>query len=171
MHNPISMLTESKRVKATRGKEYDPTIEAEKAAYRLKSSNAFPKGELYVPSQAIAGCMINSASFSKVGRRSASQYVAAGMRIVPFEIPLGTENYEIDVRSAVVQRQRIVRWRPLVKEWILNFTILYNPEIISANVLKEILQRAGMIVGILDYRPEKKGPFGTFTVLKLEEIN
>ena len=57
-------------------------------------------------------------------------------------------------------------------EWTLNFQILYEADVIAnPNIIKEILEEAGYRMGLLDYRPQHLGPFGTFTVTKFEAEN
>jgi hypothetical protein len=77
-------------------------------------------------------------------RRTYKDVITSGILIQPEEIPLIADTYEIDARGAVVQRARIVRWRPRFNKWKLNFSItILDDENISIPTLKEILERAG----------------------------
>jgi len=51
----------------------------------------------------------------------------------------------------------------------LDFTISLQDEQLQVNVVKELLDHAGLYVGIGDYRPQRGGKFGKFMVTKFEE--
>jgi len=78
------------------------------------------------------------------------------------------QDWEIDRRPVVIQRARIVRERPMLKEWALEFTIEYDEDEIHKGTLKEIMDYAGRRVGIGDFRPSNGGPFGRFIVTKFD---
>jgi len=162
MNSPKGMLEPKDAIRKTT-KVYDPEIEAEKVAYRTD------KGELYVPNTAIKGSIINASAWKKAGKNALRPLIAAGIRIPQSELLLGTKKYEIDLRTVVIQRARVVKARPMIKDWKLNFEILYNDQLIAdPDIIKEVLTEAGERVGILDFRPQKLGEFGTFTVTKFK---
>lgn len=162
MNSPKGMLEPEEEVKSRLTKR-NPVEEAEKLAYRTK------EGKLYIPSAAIKGCMINASSFKKSGKYALKPIIAGGVRIFEEEIVLDTNKYDIDLRTVVIQRNRIVKARPKINKWEASFTILYNEEMISnPEIIKQILKEGGERVGILDFRPQKSGDFGTFKVTKFE---
>jgi len=162
MNSPKQMLEPKEAIRKTT-KNYIPEEEAEKVAYRTD------KGELFVPSIAIKQSIIGASSYKKAGKNALRPIIAAGIRIPQQEILLGTKDYEIDLRTVVIQRARVVKARPIIKNWKLNFELLYNDTLIGdPNIIKEVLSEAGERVGLLDYRPQKLGEFGTFTVTKFE---
>lgn len=143
-------------------KVYDPKEEAEKCLYKNT------KGEIYQPAEHIYQSMVKAAvDFKFEGKKTYKDVITSGIVISPEEIPLITESpYEIDARGAVVQRARIVRWRPRFNKWKLQFSIdILDDENISVPVLKEILEKAGATKGIGDYRPR----FGRFMVTQFKE--
>jgi len=165
MHSAEAML--KKDVKKNPTKQYDEKIEAEKVAYRNK------KKELIVPSRCLKACFINGASWRKFGNKSAKPIVAGCTRIEPVEILIldnknkSIKKYDIDLRTVVVQKARIVRSRPRLDYWKLKFSIIYNDDIIKdVRVLKLILEEAGQRIGLLDNRPQKYGENGCFKVIK-----
>jgi len=168
-HSASAMLDEPK-AKSNPTKHYDKVEEAEKVCYR----NA--EGFLYVPSRCLKACILNGASWYKVGKKSAKPIIAGGMLIEPVELLLldakgkKIKDYEIDSRSVVVQRSRIVRHRPIIKEWTLKFDIVYNETILpDISLVEEILGEAGMRIGLLDNRPQKYGDNGMFDVVSFKE--
>ncbi len=143
-------------------KVYDPKVEAQRCLY--KNAN----GDIYQPAEHIFQSMVKAAvDFKFEKKRTYKDVVISGILVEPDEIPLiFNGSYEIDARGAVVQRSRIVRWRPRFNNWKLQFTIdILDDENISVPTLKEILERAGTTKGIGDYRPR----FGRFMVTKFSE--
>jgi len=144
-----------------------PGIEedAESRAYRMKDDT------LFIPSAAFYGTLINSSAAYRIGKKSATSLIAGTVRVWPDEISLGTKKYEIDLRPVVVQRSRIVRARPWLKEWTAQFQIIYDSTYgISAELLKKIFTEAGKRIGILDFRPQHRGQFGRFVIGSWKEL-
>ena len=80
---------------------------------------------------------------------------------------LGTYRHDSVV---AVQRQRVLRVRPLFPEWAAEFTVYINPEICNDNDLKAWVETAGNVIGFGDWRPDKGGEFGTFSLESITEI-
>ena len=140
--------------------------QAEIAAYRDAETQ-----ELYVPGIAFQRALIAGAVFSKgKGRSSLQKSAAACLMIKPERISLGTKKYEIDIRPVVVPatRGRINRARPRLDEWKLNLEIEYDDVLLTESQVRKIVDDTGKRVGILDFRPEKKGYFGRFIVVHWE---
>ena len=142
--------------------------EVEKSLYKL------PDGTIYVPSTQIHGTLIEAGKkFQIPGQRKAtfSKIIGGLVMITPDAIKMNPQKFEIDSRAVVVPstKGRIVRYRPKFNEWSLKFTIQnLEPEQIPESELKKILDYAGSYVGIGDFRPNKKGPFGRFMVTMFE---
>ena len=136
--------------------------QAEFAAYRDPDT-----GGLYVPGLNVQRSLIASATYSKgKGRASLQKPVAACVMIAPERIPLGQDTYGIDSRPVVVPatKGRIVRHRPRLDEWELTFEVEYDDTLLTEAELRQVVDDAGSRVGLLDFRPERKGPFGRFMV-------
>ena len=132
------------------------------------------KRQLYVPSYAVYGMIIHTAKQYRARRIPLSNLLAGTIRIEPEKIPLGTDQYEIDVRPVVIQKSRVLKARAKVSNWTLTFTIIYNKKFLPEGIhqtLRQILEDAGVRIGLLDYRPQHMGWFGTFEVaeFKVEE--
>jgi hypothetical protein len=142
---------------------YDPDEEAEKAAYWSSTG----KKVLVCPSEIIYSCILNASSFHKIGKRSAKTILAGSIRIEPAEISFGTSEYTVDTRAVVIQRSRVPKSRARLNEWKLKFNIIYNEnQIPDPQPIRTVLEEAGQRIGIMDYRPQKSGSFGTFKVTK-----
>lgn len=129
------------------------------------------EGRPAIPSTYIINAMKNAAAEFQIkgrGKKTYKKLVGAGLiAIEPDMIPLNApKGWKIDSRPVVVQKARIMRHRPLFPEWSAEFTIYYDEQQFTENIVKEILENAGAFVGIGDYRPERGGPFGRFKVEK-----
>jgi len=132
--------------------------EAEQGAYRLES------GELCQPAEHIYQAMCKAASDFQVkgkGKKTYKGVVAGNVVVTPEFIGHGRNSYAIDARPARIQRARIMRRRPLLRDWSLEFDIqVLDEELLPKEVLSAVLVKAGESVGIGDYRPR----FGRFIV-------
>lgn len=136
--------------------------QAEIAAYRESETN-----ELYVPGIALQSCLIAAATYSKgKGRASLQKPAAACIMINPERILLHRKEYVIDSRAVVnpSTRGRIIKHRPRIIDWSLDFEIEFDNILITEVQLRRIVDDAGLRVGLLDFRPAKKGQFGRFMV-------
>lgn len=157
--------TEEHGVNSSKSKKkvYDPKEEADKCLYKND------KGEIYQPSEHIFQAMVRaSVDFKYEKKKSYKDVITSGILVQPEEIPLIVDsNYEIDARGVVIQRARVIRWRPRFNTWKLQFTIdILDDENISIPVIKEILEKAGATKGIGDYRPR----FGRFMVTQFKAV-
>ena len=170
MNNPASMKAASDEAKV-KGKKSIPTpeVEAESKEYRL------PTGELFIPTVMVFQSMIEAGKLlndPEQPRRRISYRVAAALFPPAVEgFPLMNGNgkpqkkYEIDVRRAVVQNQGIQRARPRIDvPWSIELEMGFDADLVSAEALYMVLATAGKQVGIMDYRPQKRGPYGRFQV-------
>jgi len=145
-------------------KVYDPVEEAKKCLYKTS------EGEIYQPAEHVYQSMVRaSTDFKFEGKKSYKDLIQSRILIEPETIPLITEGeYEIDTRPVVIQRARVLKWRPKFNKWKLKFQLtILDDENISISVAKEILEKAGAAKGIGDYRPR----FGRFMVTKFEETS
>jgi len=151
-------------------KEYNIEEEARASAYIDEIDG---KTQLYIPGYAIYSMIINTAKQYRTRKTSLSSLLAGTIRIEPEKIPLGTDKYEIDVRPVMIKKDRVLKARAMLPKWEAEFFIIYNKQMLPINVietLKTILEDGGLRMGILDYRPQHKGWFGTFEVKAFEVL-
>jgi hypothetical protein len=136
----------------------DWKAEGEKAAYRDEGGN------LVQPAEHIESAMVKAATnFTIPGKRNKTykDLFKAAVFVKPFMIPHEINEYEIDERRAVVQRNAVLRYRPRLDKWRLSFEIEVLDEQLDKSVVRDVLDQAGSFVGIGDYRPK----FGRFKVV------
>lgn len=139
-----------------------PVEQAEHAAYRDPET-----GGLYVPAVAIQRALVSAATFSKgKGRGNLSRVAGACFQVMPERVALGTNEYKVDSRPVVIPatKGRIMRHRPRLDAWELTFNLEYDETLLSEPQVRRIVDDMGARVGLLDFRPEKKGPFGRSVV-------
>jgi hypothetical protein len=166
MSNPAAML---KKADSRGPKKRSPQEEeAETAAYRDA------KGWLVFPSLGVRNAIIEASSMHRVQRRSLKTFVSH-IQIEPADfLPLvdkknkPIKTYETDVRRVVNKTAgAIMVARPIVPEWSMSFTLLFDPQLLPSaadELFAMLLDDAGTRIGIGAYRPAKGGWFGRFTV-------
>ncbi len=145
-----------------------PEEQAEYAAYRDPDSE-----ELYIPGVAVQRGLIAAATYSKgKGRASLQKPVAAGVFVSPERLLLATKEYIVDARSVVIPatKGRIIRYRPRLDNWRVSFEIEFDDELITGDQLRTVVDDCGKRVGLLDFRPACKGPFGRFVVIEWNKV-
>lgn len=157
MHSPNSMM-DKKPNGSRKTVNYVPEDEAKAALHTNKD------GVICVPAMAILGCMREAAKDHKVpgkGRKTLTKYVLSGLHVMPEMIPITPQEWVVDARPVVVQRARVIRWRPRFDEWALTFKInLVDESIFNPTLVRNVIEDAGKFVGLLDFRPY----FGLFEV-------
>ncbi len=140
----------------------DYSKEAEKAIYRDE------KGEIYQPASHIEGALMKAAvNFQITGKGKKTYKDLTKMVIVePFAIPHLYSDFKVDKRPVVINRARVIRYRPRFDKWGLSFTMMVTEDQLPIEVLEEILEYAGRYIGIGDYRPR----FGRFRIEKFKKI-
>lgn len=141
-----------------------PREMAEAKAYKS------PDGQLFIPGTNIFACIISAGSFHKVGKSKVTtqktSLVPAGVVITDLVCPLNTDKYEIDSRSVVIPSTggRIMCHRPRLDAWSTTFHMEIDEDIFTEKFVRLLVDDAGKKIGLGDFRPQRKGPFGRFNV-------
>lgn len=164
MNNPAKM--ERSGGGARTKKIPTPEEEAEASAYRNAA------GELVMPATAVRSSVISGGKFQKIGRYGAQNVMSAYLLLTAEWFPVlavdgkPIVDYEIDSRRAVVQRAGIIRCRAKVKApWVIEAEFEVNEELdLKVEDVEKMIATAGRLIGLGDYRIEKKGWFGAYRV-------
>jgi len=162
-HNPASMRAASTAPKTKKIPTREEEVEA--GLYRDK------RGNCCLPSIAFRSAFLNGLKNKRVGKASAiSVLQPAVLPADEFTIILNQKTgkpfksyEEIDERRAVVQRQGIIRHRPKFINWGCVLSLNIDEDSVPIEHIEEHLNNAGTVIGVGDFRVEKKGTFGTFT--------
>ena len=166
---------EAEQAKATRRvevKQRDPRDEATKNAYIAQD------GSYYFNAFSIPSAMGNAGANHKMrGTRKTLRFVvpsAVRMKRDTITILNGAgpaKSFEVDSRPVTIPatKGRVMRHRPRFDQWGARFEMYVNEALLSVEDAHKLLSEAGESIGIGDFRPEKRGPFGTFRVTKFRE--
>jgi hypothetical protein len=157
---------------------------AEEEAARLCYKNV--RGELYIPVVAFRNSMIAAASGLKLGRLSAKKVVQSSVIprgeqavLIHPETNRPIKDYEIFTTSVVIRnaaaKPRVLRSRPLIPQWSVALEFDLNREFLpgynSTMGIVDLMNRAGQLVGVGDWRPGTSGTYGRFTAELLHAGN
>ena len=151
---------------ASVGHQKSPREEAEPKLY------IGTKGVPIIPQPNLFRCIIDAGKFFKNGKSKVttlkSSLIPACVELegIEFEIK-HKEPWEVDSRPIVnpVTGGRIPCHRPKFNDWALEFTLILDTELMGADLLRDIIDSAGKRIGLGDFRPDRKGPFGRFVVV------
>lgn len=127
-------------------------------------------GKPVLPGPNLMRAFVDAGSFIKAGKSKLStqrtSLVPAGLSIVEIELPLLPGRWETDSRSVVIPSTggRIMCHRPRFDEWRLALTLDVDETLFSEAVARELVDLAGSRIGVGDFRPARRGPFGRFRV-------
>jgi len=132
-------------------------------------------GKLYQPAMTIHRAMIAAASSYKMpggGRKAVTPLIAGAIAFEPEAIPHVRQEWVVDSRTVVVPatRGRVNRYRPRLDKWELRFKLHLLDDRLDTGLVQRILEDAGRMIGIGDYRPQKSGPYGRFRVAEFKAL-
>jgi hypothetical protein len=159
--NVDSVDAKSKAAKGSKAKKQD---DIESYVYRDKDEN------LAIPTEYFRMALIGAAKFKqdpRSPRKSAQDLFKAGIANLTDLRSLGKKEWDyLDRRRVTVQRNGITRVRPaMLAGWHVDFEFqVLLPEYISPGLLNEMVQSAGRLIGVGDFRPT----FGRFQVVGFE---
>lgn len=125
------------------------------------------KKELCLPGEYLRMSLIGAAKFRqdpRSPRKSAMDLFKAAVVSVTQLASLNIKAWDYeDKRRVVIQRSAITRTRPAMKAgWTAKIQLQVNlPEYVSPSLLNEVIQSAGKLIGVGDFRPT----FGRFQVV------
>lgn len=149
--------TKSKAAKNSAAKKTD---DLESYVYRNDD------GELCIPGEYVRQSIIHAAKYRqdpRSPRKSAMDLHKAGVIALTNLCSLGVKEWDYeDRRRVVIQRSGVNRIRPAMKTgWKIECDLMINlPEYISQDSLVSVLNDAGRLIGVGDFRPT----FGRFSV-------
>jgi hypothetical protein len=154
-----------------KGDRGTPRTQAEPKRYADKD------GMLYIPGPNIFAAIIAAGSFHKAGKSKLttmkSSLIPAGLLVDDLVCPLGTSEWEVDSRSVVIPSTggRVMCHRPRVDRWSCTFTLDIDTSMFAPTLVRAIIDDAGKKIGLGDYRPARKGPFGRFVVRQWQVLD
>lgn len=170
-------FTDAAQITATEGNKLslvgDKGTPQEQATAKLYIGH---DGKPMIPQPNLFRCIIDAGKFFKCGKSKVttqkSSLIPACVEIEGIELPIQhKESWSVDTRAVRIPSTggRILCHRPCFNDWKIEFTIKIDTEMISPKLLREIIDAAGRRIGLGDFRPDCKGPFGKFVVTSWKE--
>lgn len=150
--------------KGDRGLSKEEKIKAAEAYLYLQGS------KLVQPSIHIEMAMAKAATefrLAGAGKKTYKEIVQSACFIDGEYIPHKVQEWNVDARATVNQTThgRVMTYRPRLDNWALEFAIEVLDDRADPEVIKSIIQSAGLRKGIGSYRPR----FGRFEVTKFKQ--
>lgn len=123
---------------------------------------------LAIPGEYFRMCIVNAARYRqdpRSPRKSAMDLYKAGVVVLNKYGSLGTKTWDyLDKRRVVVQRNGINRVRPAMHHgWVVSYEVMcLLPEYIRTDDLHDVMNTAGRLVGLGNFRPT----YGRFNVTR-----
>ena len=154
------------------GERGSPQEQADKKLYRGADGKT-----LIIPSPNVFACIIEGGKFFKNGKSKVttmkSSLIPACMAISEIELKIKHKDpWHVDTRAVRIPSTggRILAYRPMFNDWQLEFTLELDTDFMTEKMLREIVDAAGKRIGLGDFRPACKGPFGRFVVTKWKPV-
>jgi hypothetical protein len=124
----------------------------------------------YLPSANVRATLVDGAKLSKLGKA-----IQRGTLILADKLKLDypgprnpiemvRDSRFIDCRSVVVSGKRLMRYRPVFPKWAFSVEVLFDPLVVERDQIMNSMSQAGLLIGLGDFRPNKGGSFGRFSV-------
>jgi hypothetical protein len=164
--NPLDPMTKMHKELTSKRKKTDDDQHAIAKSEFIGGCYWNEKTGFFIPAQNLDACLINAAKLQKLGVK-----FKQGVHVVEDELPLiGYEKMtpeklwedptKRDARGVKVGTSKIIRYRPIFREWTLRATVAINEDVVNVGEVKKALEDAGNLIGLGDYRPR----YGRFAV-------
>jgi hypothetical protein len=167
-------FTDEAQMKATNGTR--STLTGDRGSPREQAEPKLyvdEEGNLCLPQPNLFRCIIDAGKFFKAGKSKVttlkSSIIPSCVEIDGVTIPIiHKENWSVDTRPVRIPSTggRILCHRPCFNDWALEFSVTLDTNEMSAGLLRDIIDKAGSAIGLGDFRPDCKGPFGKFLVTR-----
>lgn len=157
--NPLNPLTKAhkevsgKRKKTDEDHEWLALSEWKASVYHDEVDGPF------IPGIAVESMLVEAAKLQKLGKTFTRGVMVleenctlgyAGPRSIK-EL-LGNPEFT-DCRSVRVQLAKIMRYRPIFRNWSAEVTVAFDPELTNKTDVVRAMTDGGNMIGLLDYRP------------------
>lgn len=134
-------------------------------------------GKPMIPQPNLLRCIVEGGRFTKIGKAhvttAKSSIMYACVDIQGAEIPLIHEQpWKVDTRAVRIPSTggRILAHRPIFDDWQLEFVVDLDTSIMGEKTFRQIVDDAGQRIGLGDFRPQCKGPYGRFKVVSWQVV-
>lgn len=131
-------------------------------------------GKPMIPGPNLYRAIIDAGRFHKAGKEKIttqkSSLVPAGIWLRDIECRLvnpDQKTWEVDARRVVnpATSGAMMAYRARFDSWRLRFSLDVDDAMFAEQVVRALVDDAGQKIGLGDFRPSRKGPFGRFKVI------
>lgn len=151
--------------RALAGFKHNPLQEYRDSVTRIKRLDCL----IGMRAAAIKGAMVSAAYYVEgmSMTRTKQMLTVEGDHVPIYGIPKLRMD---EVRQADIHRTPDVRTRAIIREWATIVSIRFTDGMISLKQVLNLLTLAGMNIGIGDFRQEKGGGYGRFSIAEAEPL-
>lgn len=128
-------------------------------------------GIIGIPTMNILASIRDAGRFFKAGKR---QLTTGETSMIPaFVLPMQVfvplvhkAAWRVDARAIVnpSTKGRKLGYRPVFEDWTVSLELDFSDDEFDVKLLRQVVDAAGKRVGLGDFRPARKGPFGRYVV-------
>jgi hypothetical protein len=112
-----------------------------------------------IPADMLKACIVEGAKKAKLGKQAKAGVLVMDAGSLEYKGPKDMNVLMADPKfvlrkQARVQASRVMRTRPMFRDWSTTFQVEVDPEVINWEQVLEALIQAGRYVGLGDWRPE-----------------
>lgn len=133
-------------------------------------------GVIGMPTMNVLASIRDAGRFFKAGKR---QLTTGETSMIPaFVVPTAVfvplvykQAWRVDARPIVnpATKGRKLGYRPVFEDWELSLELDFTPDEFDVRLLRTVVDAAGKRVGLGDFRPARKGPYGRYVVTRWDE--
>lgn len=164
--NPLSPATKAHKALTAKRKKVDEDHLAIAKSEFISGCYWDPKIGFFVPGSCLDASFLGGAKLSKLGvhwKRGAlvMEDRAKLLHDGPSTPEKLWESPEfVDCRGVRIGAQKVMRYRPLFREWAAELTVAINADVLDLQEARKAISDAGALIGVCEYRPR----FGRFEV-------
>lgn len=166
--DPMNPIVQAMKRETCLRKKTDET-HIEIARLEFLGSLYLDNGVPVIPGEAIEAMLISASGVQKAKSVFKAGMFCEGSYPIIYEGPKDPDGLWNDKRfvstvGARVMKARIMRTRPIFKEWALEVDVSYFPGTITESQISAAMDHAGTFIGLCDWRPR----YGRFEVKKID---
>ena len=150
---------------STKGERLTPAEDAEERLY------VDEQGQPIMPGPNLLMAFTSAGRFFKNGKTqlstTKSSIIPAAIGLSEVYFPLQSKApWKVDTRPVRIPATggRILRHRPMFDDWSIDFSLTVETDLLTVARVRDVVDAAGSRIGLCDFRPECRGPFGRFKV-------
>lgn len=156
-------IDEKHQKKAKKAKEARQPLEEFKASLYTLGKNKYG-----IPAAGLKHCAVSACRFIEgvpmTIAKGAFHVLEDGNGLIEIKSPGPVMDERIVRIGNFGNKKPMTRYRGRFDKWEITFQIRYNSRVISPEQLLNLYENAGFAVGLCEYRPEKGGNLGMFSI-------